>query len=97
MVRMLAFILRTHGRFLSRGGTVSDLYLNIFSHVRLLSGEWAASSKGGSREANEEGTAAVLAGGEGARLGWSGQRVRIVRFWICSESGASRASIGCGR
>lgn len=49
MVRMLAFTLRTHGRFLSRGGTVSDLYLNIFSHVRLLSGEWAASSKGGSR------------------------------------------------
>lgn len=69
MVRTLAFTLRTHGRFLSRGGTGSDLYLNIFSHVRLLSGEWAASSKGRSREANEEGTAAVLAGDEGARLG----------------------------
>ena len=93
----MAFTLRTHRRFLSRAGTGSDLYLHTLLRARLPSGEWATGQLGRQQEAGEEGTAAVLAGDEGAGLGWRGQRVWTDRFWICSESGADRASTGCGR
>lgn len=66
---MLAFALRTHGWFLSRGGTGSDLNLNILPRASLPSENGLQGSQGRSGEVSEEGTAAVLAGDEGVGLG----------------------------